>query len=153
MTNQRLIVIVEDSDEDFEAFSWAMRHLNRANPVRRFCDGDEILDYLESVTNQAFDQEKNFPALMLIDLNLPGTDGRDVIREIKQSSSLNHIPTIALTTSSNPRDIKSCYAYGVNSYVLKPMGPHKLANVVQAIMSYWLDLNVTQVSLSPNASF
>lgn len=150
MTNQRWILIVEDSDEDFEAFSRAMQNLHRINPVRRFCDGDEILDYLESVTDQDFGHTQDYPALMLIDLNLPGTDGRDVIREIKQSTHLNHIPTIALTTSSNPRDIKSCYAYGVNSYVLKPMGPQKLTDVIHAIMDYWLDINVTYPSLNPN---
>jgi CheY-like chemotaxis protein len=153
MTNQRLILIVEDSDEDFEAFSRAMRHLKRSNPVRRFCDGDEMLDYLESVNDRDFSQAEDYPALMLIDLNLPGTDGRDVIREIKKSHCLHHVPTIALTTSSNPRDVQSCYAYGVNSYVLKPMGPQNLIDVVQAIMGYWLDINLNYLNLKSNVSF
>jgi CheY-like chemotaxis protein len=69
---------------------------------------------------------------------LPGTDGRDVIREIKKNQSLKTIPIVVLTTSSSPKDIETCYEFGANSYLMKPMGLKKLKDAIAIFYQYWL---------------
>ncbi|MFE4104879.1 response regulator [Almyronema epifaneia] len=133
----RLILAVEDSDEDFHAFTRAMKQLNIAETVCRVCDGDDALDYLHHEGQYTdFDQYPR-PSVILMDLNLPGTDGRDVIREIKQNEQLKTIPIVVLTTSSNPKDINVCYQYGINSYMLKPIGIEALKKTVDDFFHYW----------------
>ncbi len=133
-----LILIVEDSDIDFEAFCRAMYQLGVNTPVYRVCDGEETLDYLYQ--RGIYQDPKLFPrpSIILLDLNLPGTDGRDVIREIKQNNLLKTIPIVVLTTSSSPRDIETCYYYGANSYLVKPMGFNRLKETIAIFYKYWL---------------
>jgi CheY-like chemotaxis protein len=78
----------------------------------------------------------------LLDLNLPGTDGRDVIREVKENKSLKTIPIIVFTTSSSPKDIESCYEFGANSYLMKPMGLKQLKKVITVFCQYWLETTI-----------
>jgi CheY-like chemotaxis protein len=80
--------------------------------------------------------------LILLDLNLPGTDGREVLRRIKQDDHLKTIPVIILTTSNNPKDIKACYQHGVNSYVIKPMDFKVLKHSIQTLLSYWFEITM-----------
>ncbi len=86
--------------------------------------------------------KRRVPSLILLDLNLPGTDGREVLEEIKQDEKLKIIPVIVFTTSSNPKDIESCYRFGVNSYVLKPINIDKSKEVMQSIVDYWFNIAV-----------
>ena len=81
------------------------------------------------------------PAIILLDLNLPGTDGREVLEQIKQDKSLKSIPVVIFTTSSNPRDIEACYQYGVNGYIIKPVDVNELKRTIQVFLSYWLEVN------------
>ena len=70
---------------------------------------------------------------MLLDLNLPGTDGRDILAEIKSSDDFKKIPVIVLTTSSDERDIESCYEAGANSYVHKPVDFDALITHIESV--------------------
>ena len=81
--------------------------------------------------------------LVLLDLNMHGLDGREVLREIKTDENLRIIPVVVFTTSSNPRDIQSCYRFGANSYHLKPIDLYEFEAVVQTIIEYWLAKNVS----------
>lgn len=140
-----VILIVEDSDEDFYVFLRAAKNTRIFDELPyqllRFLDGDEALDYLLRQGDYQ-DFSKPLPTAILLDLNLPGTDGRDVIQQIKQTPTLKQLPIIVLTTSSNVRDIDSCYTYGVNSYLLKPMGIQRMQETVQLLLKYWFDLAV-----------
>ncbi|MFM6157328.1 MAG: response regulator [Cuspidothrix sp.] len=133
-------LVIEDSDEDFEAFSRVVQQEGVVNPIFRCTDGDDALDYL--YRNGAYQDMNNFPlpAIILLDLNLPGTDGRDVLKEIKQDEYLKKIPVIVFTTSSNPKDIEACYQYSVASYILKPIDIKRLIETIQGFIRYWLDL-------------
>ena len=118
---KHLILVVEDSDTDYEATLRAFRNSNLANPVQRCEDGEDALDYLFQ-KNQYSDTSKfPRPYLILLDLNLPGTDGREVLEEIKRDTELKTIPVIVLTTSSDEKDIENCYQAGANSYIQKPV--------------------------------
>ncbi|MDX2098420.1 MAG: response regulator [Leptolyngbyaceae cyanobacterium bins.59] len=144
-----LILIIEDSDEDFYAL---LRTIQQSEMLQqglslyrflRFQDGDEALDYLlregEYQTLTA-----PLPSFILLDLNLPGTDGREIIQRVKNSSSmaLNTLPIVVLTTSNSPRDIQTCYCYGANTYLLKPMGVSEMRQTVQILFQYWFQLAV-----------
>jgi CheY-like chemotaxis protein len=133
------LLVIEDSDEDFEALQRMMRKWPLANPIYRCMDGDEALDFLYH-TDQYIDSTKApRPALILLDLNLPGTDGREVLEQIKQDDTLKSIPVVVFTTSSNPKDIETCYRYGVNGYILKPININKLMRTIQIFIDYWFE--------------
>ena len=140
-----IVAIVEDSDEDFYAFLRTIEKIDywMRSPYcfLRLQDGDEVLDYLLR-QGEYEELDAPLPATILLDLNLPGTDGRQVLREVKQNPDLKKIPIVVLTTSNNPRDIDSCYNYGTNSYLLKPMGASALKQTVSTLCKYWFDLSL-----------
>lgn len=145
-SRQYPVLLVEDSHEDFAAFQRVVRLLEIENPIYRLEDGDEALDFLFRSGEYSHPTEIPQPALILLDLNLPGTDGRDVIKQVKQAESLRKIPIVVLTTSSNPRDVQACYEYGANAYNVKPMGTEALRQTVGNIFSYWLDSVVLPIT-------
>lgn len=143
--SQPLILIVEDSDEDFYTFLRAVDQVNAevasAYSFLRLKDGDAAIDYLfRQGDYDGLDTPK--PIAMLLDLNLPGTDGREVIQEVKQHDDLRALPIIVLTTSRNEIDIRCCYRYGANSYMLKPMGSEKIKMTVKTLFQYWFNLAI-----------
>jgi len=75
----------------------------------------------------------------LLDLNLPGTDGRDVLEQIKADDALKHIPVVILTTSSASSDVTFCYRHGASGYIIKPVDLAKFAASVQQFCSYWFE--------------
>ncbi|NJL82568.1 MAG: response regulator [Chloroflexaceae bacterium] len=129
------LLIIEDSDEDFAAFDRMMQRSSLQNPVFRCSDGDESLDFLYHRQNLL----PQLPSIIILDLNLPGTDGREVLQEIKQDQHLKQIPVVVFTTSSNPQDIEVCYRYGVNGYIIKPMDTERLMKLIQIIIDYWFN--------------
>lgn len=139
-TNQSFLV-VEDSDEDFFAFERIVRKLSVTQPIYRCFDGDEALDFLYHRGQYADSEEAPRPSIILLDLNLPGIDGRDVLAQIKQDSDLNIIPVVVFTTSSNPKDVEICYQQGVNSYIIKPINVNKLMRTIELLIEYWFEAN------------
>lgn len=141
------VVVLEDSDEDFDTLETALRDTGLGPEVRRALTGDGFLDLLRGRLTGS----RVTPMLVLIDLNTPGLDGRDVLHDIKADERLRTIPVIVLTTSSNPHDIESCYAAGANAYHVKPFDPEAHLAVVRRIMEYWLiDTELPQAPGSPS---
>lgn len=132
------ILVVEDSDEDFTALRRAFRKHALRHPVLRCADGDQALEYLQGGGKHP-DWPKVLPAIVLLDLNLPGTDGRTVLQIIKQDPVLRTIPVIIFSTSANARDVSECYRSGANSYLTKPLGYTVLEEKVSLIVRYWLE--------------
>ncbi|MEM9803652.1 MAG: response regulator [Cyanobacteria bacterium P01_D01_bin.56] len=138
MSETPTLLVVEDSDEDFEALNRIMRKTCQFEvPTARCVDGDDALDFLYGEGAYANRANAERPGLILLDLNLPGTDGRVVLSHIKQDEQLKTIPVVVMTTSSNPRDIEACYRSGVNSYMLKPTNVEQLKMSVQLFIDYW----------------
>ncbi|MBV9124993.1 MAG: response regulator, partial [Planctomycetes bacterium] len=102
------ILLVEDSPEDYEATVRVLRKSGLANPIFRCVDGDDALDFLHHRGAYADPARAPRPSIILLDLNLPGTDGREVLTDIKRDEHLKLIPVIVLTTSRDERDISSC---------------------------------------------
>lgn len=142
------LLIVEDSDEDFEALGRMMKQASFNIPVYRCIDGDDALDFLHRTGEYTNTSSITRPSLILLDLNLPGTDGREVLEQIKQDSEFRIIPIIIFTTSSNPKDIEICYRQGVNSYIVKPIDTQQLKQAVQIFIDYWFKVVILPTPLT-----
>jgi CheY-like chemotaxis protein len=106
-------------------------------PIHHCEDGDEALTFLTGENGQL--EERGYPGLILLDLNMPGTDGRDVLAQIKSQDSLKNVPVIILTTSNNEYDIEACYEKGANSYVQKPTVPDDYVAMATTLKKFWFD--------------
>lgn len=127
------LLIVEDSDEDFYAMR---RALGKSLPceVVRCRTGSEALDYL--FRRGAYLQAV-LPSLVLLDLNLPGNDGRMILQQIKRDASLCAVPVVVVSTSDNPADIAQCYTIGCSGYLVKALSYERLAAALQVLCTYW----------------
>ena len=131
------VLVVEDSAEDFLALGRAFRKHALQNPVLRCVDGDEALEYLRGYGKHPAWPD-SLPALVLLDLNMPGTDGRDVLGAVKLDPRLHNIPVVIFSTSSSNRDIEDCYRLGANSYLTKPVSYTELEEKIRVTIQYWL---------------
>ena len=134
------ILLVEDSPEDFETTERAFRRSGLKNPIYRCADGDEALDFLYRRGRYSDPQKAPRPGVILLDLNLPGTDGREVLNEIKTDPNLKQIPVIVLTTSKDDRDIEVCYRCGANSYIQKPVDLDGFMRAIERLNDYWFEV-------------
>jgi two-component system response regulator len=140
MRHHQPILLVEDSLEDVEATIRALRKAGLANPIQHCQDGEEALDYLRQRGQYADPAKAPRPGVVLLDLNLPGTDGREVLAETKADPQLKKIPIIVLTTSSDERDIERCYEAGANSYVSKPVDLDGFLQAIRRLTDYWFEV-------------
>lgn len=128
------VLVVEDSDEDFDTVLEAARIAGLQDEIRRATSGDECMRLLSDSEREGSAN----PRLVLLDLHTPGCDGRDALRSIRQNERLRALPLVVLTTSSNPRDLEFCYASGANAYHTKPVSYPEHLKTLQEIFSYWL---------------
>jgi DNA-binding response OmpR family regulator len=135
--HHRPILIVEDNDEDFEATMWALRKSRFEVPIIRCKDGEDALSYLENRQRSGEEKTSPVPAIILLDLNLPRTDGREVLKRIKTSVRLSSLPVVVVTTSASNSDVEASYKLGANSYVVKPVSMVKLREMVEGLIEYW----------------
>jgi CheY-like chemotaxis protein len=133
----RHILVVEDSDEDFETVQDAALQGACVHPVVRASSGHECMQMLRLCRDSQRSREV-LPLLVLLDLNLPGDDGRDVLRQVRGDEMLCTLPLVVLSASSNPRDLQFCYANGANAYHVKPVIYAAHLKVLQDIFGYWL---------------
>ncbi|NEQ40911.1 MAG: response regulator [Okeania sp. SIO3I5] len=131
------LLVVEDNQEDYVALTRIMRKLDFQYPIYHCEDGDEALDFLFQTGEYSDPEIAPRPTIILIDLNLPGTDGREVIKVIKNNQQLKKIPVVVFSTSSNPQDIHICYQQGANSYMQKPVNIKDLSKNIEIFLFYW----------------
>jgi CheY-like chemotaxis protein len=142
------LLVIEDSDEDFEALNRIIDRVGTfALTIHRCLDGDDALDFLNQAGVYSGAGDYTLPGLIILDLNLPGTDGREVLATIKQSAVLKTIPVVVLSTSSNPKDVAACYQAGANSYLVKPLKIDELRESVQIMLNYWFKVTVLPASI------
>lgn len=131
-----MILLVEDNDEDYVAFERALAGANCRERVHRCHNGDEALAFLAKC-DTSNGGARRLPALILLDLNMPGSDGREVLRRLKQDSRFRAIPVVIVTTSSNPRDVFACYDDCANSYMVKSIDFARFSAAVRLLIEYW----------------
>jgi two-component system response regulator len=131
------IVVADDDQDDQLLLQEAFRATTFPNELAIANDGVELLEYLSDQHNAG---RKNWPDLILLDLNMPRMDGREALSLIKLNPKFRSIPVVVLTTSSDEDDILKSYALGANSYICKPVSFSGLVDIVDHLNRYWLNL-------------
>ena len=128
------ILLVEDNPDDEALTVHALRMSTTTANIEVARGGQEALDYL-------FNDAKNMPRLVLLDLNLPEIDGLDVLQRIREDDRTRLTPVVILTGFNAPIDVAATYRYGANSYVRKPVDFDQFAEVIHQLGLYWLVVN------------
>lgn len=129
------ILLVEDSPSDADLTIRNFRDSKIANRLHWVEDGESAMDYLQQ---QGEHRHAQRPDLVLLDLNLPGMDGREVLAAIKTHPQLRVIPVVILTTSADETDILRSYQLSANCYITKPVDIQQFIQVLQLINNFWL---------------
>jgi CheY-like chemotaxis protein len=143
MSSSRLpitLLLADDDEEDRLMTEEALKESHLANDIRFVADGEELTDYLfrrGAYTDPAWSPT---PGLILLDLNMPKKDGREVLTEIKNDPQLRQIPVVVLTTSKTEEDIIRSYALGVNSFITKPVTFEGLVEAMTVFTHYWFEI-------------
>jgi CheY-like chemotaxis protein len=135
------ILLVEDNPDDVELTRIAFDEAKIANRLIVVSDGVEALDYLFARGAHADRDPDDLPSIVLLDLNLPKVDGREVLQAIRAEVRTKTLPVVVLTTSTEPFDVEASYALGVNSYIQKPVDFEQFVWAVKQVGLYWLVLN------------
>ncbi len=134
------ILIVEDSDDDFEAIIRAFKKLPDFNyRIDRCVDGDEAINYLLRRGQFATLRDYNLPGLLLLDLSMPGPSGIEVLKTLKSTKHLRSFPAVMLTGSHGGDDIQTAYSSGANTFIEKPRTAEELTRIVHHFAKYWLE--------------
>lgn len=142
MTPYQSILLVDDSDDDYEATVRSLKKNNVMNPVHWCKNGQDALNYLRNIGVHPPSATERLPSLILLDLNMPGIDGREVLSSIKADERLRGIPIVILTTSSDERDVNECYRIGASTYIQKPVTFEGLTDAIGALRHYWFDIAI-----------
>lgn len=131
------ILLVEDSAADIRLTVEALKEGKVKNHLSIARDGEETLDFLRQQNGH---ENAPRPDLILLDLNLPKKDGREVLQEIKADPNLKRIPVVVMTTSQAEEDIIKAYNLSANCYITKPVDLDKFIAVVRSIEDFWLSI-------------
>ena len=132
-----VIVMAEDDADDRLLVKDALEECKWEADLRFVENGEELLDYLLRRGKYGVPATSPRPGLILLDLNMPRKDGREVLREIKATSELRRIPVVVLTTSKADTDIEGIYELGANSFISKPVQFEGLVNLMRLLGQYW----------------
>lgn len=129
------VLYVEDSEDYINFVGRAVKKINPALQYHYVTDGTDAIKYIEE------HKEAEPAKIILLDINLPGASGIDLLKKIRGIPALKYIPVIMFSTSDNPADIKQSYDNGANAYLLKPAGLSPLTEMLRTTCEFWLSLN------------
>ncbi|MCP3920569.1 MAG: response regulator [bacterium] len=128
--SDRFILLVEDDPADQAIVRRALDDRGFSGQLRVANDGREALDLL-------MEDGARLPDILLLDINVPRVDGREVISTLRADARFRSLPIIALTTSASERDVREVHELGANSYIVKPTGIDELGRVLDTLQAYW----------------
>ena len=134
--NSISILLVEDSNADAYLIKEFLKEINIDNVLYVAKDGIEAMEFLHKNCKQ----DNYCPHVVILDLNLPRMNGREVLKEIKRDNYLKKIPVMILTTSDEEEDIKDCYNNHANCYITKPVDFDEFANRMDLIKDFWFNV-------------
>ena len=129
--NTNLIVFADDDADDRLLLLEAFEENNLSCKLDFVEDGVALMNYLKISDCE--------PSLILLDINMPRKDGKQILKELKDNALWRHIPVIMFTTSKSPEDIRMCYELGANSFIVKPSSFESLVDVTNTIGKYWME--------------
>ena len=133
------ILIAEDDEDDYLLTLEALEEAGIHSEIKWVKDGEELMRYLEAMgdAGSVAIPPSSRPCLILLDLNMPKKDGREVLQELKKDHVLRKIPVVILTTSKSETDIDNSYDLGVNSFIQKPVRFNDFVEMVKVLSQYW----------------
>ena len=150
ITHRTPVILMADDDADDRLLANdALLDCAFEGQVRFVEDGEELVNYLRQTGKYSAAEAHPRPGLILLDLNMPRKNGREVLREIKADPALRQIPVVVFTTSRSDTDIAAVYELGANSFVVKPTGYDDLVGIMRALKQYWFSI-VQLPGLSPS---
>jgi CheY-like chemotaxis protein len=138
MEAQDIFLLVEDSQDDVLLIRRAFAKAAILNPLQVVTNGDEAIRYLKGAAPYGDRVQFPLPELVLLDLKMPGTDGFQVLRWIRQQPEFKELRVVVLTSSSEIRDMNLAYELGANSYLVKPIDFERFVEISQALKGAWL---------------
>ncbi len=138
-----IVLMVDDDPDDHLLVQEALAENGCTTRLQQLLDGGELLDYLHGRGKHASDSSPSRPDLILLDLNMPGMDGREALRVLKEcpEPSVREIPVVVLTTSRDQMDVQTCYTLGASSFIEKPREFERLVEIMKVLVSYWFDVS------------
>lgn len=141
MNNNGVIILMADDDADDRVMTRDAFDENLIkNPLHFVEDGEEMMDYLYRKGKYEHLKETALPGLILLDLNMPRKDGRQVLEEIKREPRFRHIPVVILTTSKQEEDILKSYQLGCSGFIAKPVRFDGLIDIIRSLRQYWIEI-------------
>ncbi len=134
-----IILLVDDDEADRAITRRALAQCGIESALRVVENGEQALEYLQHVGPFTDRTRSPEPHLILLDLNMPGASGLEVLEQLRQSDELKHIPVVLWTTSESEQDIRRAYELGANSYVVKPTNLQDCIARIRMLEAYWLD--------------
>jgi CheY-like chemotaxis protein len=142
-SNSATILLVEDDENDVLLIRRAFQKLGIDAAVHRVGDGDAAVAYLAGAGEYADRARYPRPVAVLLDLKLPRRSGLEVLMWARKEAGLTYLPIIVLTSSREATDLKQAYAFGANSYLVKPVEFGSLLELVRSFEDYWMTWNAT----------
>lgn len=136
----RRILLVEDSLKDIDLTLAALEEHHLANEVQVVRDGAEALDYLYRRGTYA-SRDDSLPVVVLLDIKMPKMNGIEVLRQLKSDPAMRSLPVVMLTSSKEEPDLATCYQFGANAYVVKPVDFQQFVDAVKQVGAFWAVLN------------
>jgi two-component system response regulator len=129
------VVIIENSLEDYTSILEVLTEDSKGLKVLRCEDGEDATEYISKLS----DKSVQHPLLIILDLNLPGIGGLDLLEELKSKEDLKRIPVVVFSCSDYVSDVNESYELGANSYIKKPLDSDSFDNLVRLLKAYWVD--------------
>ena len=152
MAEQALFLLVEDSPDDVLLTRRAFHRANIINPLQVVRSGDEAILYLRGEGVYANRAEFPLPGIVLLDLNMPGKDGFEVLEWIRAQAGLRALRVVVLTSSDSVYDVNRAYQLGANSFLVKPVQFERFVEIIQTLRGYWLWMSETPETSRPDTN-
>ncbi|MEM7603472.1 MAG: response regulator [Verrucomicrobiota bacterium] len=144
-----MILVVEDQATDAKLIRRAIDRAGLNVPVTLVSSGEKAISLVKEYFGGAIDHHDAPPVLMLLDLNLPGMNGFEILRELKGMNQLKRLPIVVLTSSDEPADVDRAYDLGANGYVVKPLDGNGYDALAEKIGSFWFGSNIAPSVTAP----
>ena len=141
LSERRTICLVEDDPDDRFLFERAWRSAGITNPLRMCADGTQALEYLLGVGAYADRTTHPIPAMVLLDIKMPGLSGFELLDRMRREEKLRRMPALMMTASTSPADIAEAYRLGANGFFIKPSSVQELVELLAALKGCWLRFN------------
>jgi CheY-like chemotaxis protein len=134
------IILAEDNDDDAFLTMRALESAGISRPIHHCRDGQSVIEYLETLlANGKKSGESELPDMLLLDLKMPRLGGMEALKWIRQHDVFKSLVVLALTSSSEERDVKAAHQLNINAYLVKPSSLSEMIDLAKAIRSFWLD--------------